>query len=926
MMMTMKGAGLIRPPMTRLLLVGLLIWNLGPLIDDGVDGFLLPTPTCFIVPKTIRRLDYKAVITSTRLNVLEQQPLEGPSKSSNDNKRRGYKKPIRKITIADLKKEVLKDPTLLGGKSITKKKASRTRRRVENPKQTYLYATQRKRLEREGKIANSSNNNDDDDDGDKSEGRPDVAMVGTVTSGGANTPAVVARQMGIPNSANQHCDALVDTVEPEILGRIRVGEDESGSGAYAYLINKPAGWSILGTSRTQKDQKSTHPSSSLSSLSTGVDSHKVRRNGVKNDQDQTKGLDSFTTEERSQIETEGGSIIEQSDPSYEDMIPGWSDVAKMTKEQRMDAGIEDEDYDPEDILHFDESDILALLSPEELEEYEAAKQEQRTNRKEKMPSRNALERYVSMEEEGLDPASVENVKRILARNSSNRKDVASFSPFQRPSVVSWIKNKKSAEGTPVRGGKFWTALAGATDVDDSGVVLLCPKTSTDKLFVEYAEYVAVVGTGSFLAPKLKKGTSKEIPTESIDIDIIGRVKKGREGDICQTVRFVISEQVSSCSSIRDPAQARFEDGIRGDPAAHPFDRRAPRRLIHCNSMAVSSLISDESVTVETQLPDDIAILSDRLNNHKFRKGSFLGRQALHSNPLTNAYREINGVADGFPGWTVDRYGKWLFVQHDEKEYRGPLPSIHDGNTMGVYMLAANRDRGAMGSKDNIRPILLEGQPSPEIIPILENGITYHVSIDRDLSTGIFLDQRPQRAWLSRHCNENTQVLNCFAHCGAFSVAAATAGASTVSLDLNKKWLDRIGPQLEANGIAFDERHDCINGDCFEWLEKFSKRGETFDIVILDPPSSSVGKKKRRWSVKNDMDELVQLAAPLVKKGGLLWTTTNSGSISPMKFANLCRKGFDDAGVSAKLERIQPMPLDFPSVGAQPVKNLVWRIN
>jgi 23S rRNA (cytosine1962-C5)-methyltransferase len=222
---------------------------------------------------------------------------------------------------------------------------------------------------------------------------------------------------------------------------------------------------------------------------------------------------------------------------------------------------------------------------------------------------------------------------------------------------------------------------------------------------------------------------------------------------------------------------------------------------------------------------------------------------------------------------------------------------------------------------------LEGNPAPEMIPILENGVTYLVSLDRDLSTGIFLDQRPQRAWLTRNCCADTHVLNCFAHTGAFSVAAAAAGASTVSIDLGKKWLDRLPEQLQSNGIDFDERHDCIYGDCFDWLTRLAKRGEKYDIVILDPPSSSVGgRKKKRWSVKNDMDELVALAASLVKKGGLLWTTTNSASVPPIKFARLCRKGLEAAGFdSAKLERIQPMPVDFPTVGSQPVKNFVWRI-
>ena len=74
-------------------------------------------------------------------------------------------------------------------------------------------------------------------------------------------------------------------------------------------------------------------------------------------------------------------------------------------------------------------------------------------------------------------------------------------------------------------------------------------------------------------------------------------------------------------------------------------------------MAVSSLVCDETVEAETEnFTDDIMIISDRLNGHKFQKASFLGRQSLHNNPLTNAYREINGAADGLPGWIVDQYG------------------------------------------------------------------------------------------------------------------------------------------------------------------------------------------------------------------------------------------------------------------------------
>ena len=136
----------------------------------------------------------------------------------------------------------------------------------------------------------------------------------------------------------------------------------------------------------------------------------------------------------------------------------------------------------------------------------------------------------------------------------------------------------------------------------------------------------------------------------------------------------------------------------------------------------------------------------------------------------------------------------------------------------------------MGSRDRVRPVLFEGQPDPEVFPILENGVTYHMSLSKDLSTGIFLDQRANRAWLTWNCKEKTHILNSFAHCGSFSAAAAMAGASTVSLDLSKKWLDLVQPQLEANCVSFDERQDCIFGGS----RNFAKGVRNLILLFLIP--------------------------------------------------------------------------------------------
>ena len=120
------------------------------------------------------------------------------------------------------------------------------------------------------------------------------------------------------------------------------------------------------------------------------------------------------------------------------------------------------------------------------------------------------------------------------------------------------------EGAPIRGGKFWTALAGASEVDDTGLVLLVPKENTNNVFVDYTEYIAVVGNGNNIDPKANKDAGKDIPKEAVSIDLISKLKRNREGDVTHTVRCVVSEHVSSCSSVIGHVQAQFDDGIRGD--------------------------------------------------------------------------------------------------------------------------------------------------------------------------------------------------------------------------------------------------------------------------------------------------------------------------------------------------------------------------
>ena len=292
---------------------------------------------------------------------------------------------------------------------------------------------------------------------------------------------------------------------------------------------------------------------------------------------------------------------------------------------------------------------------------------------------------------------------------------------------------------------------------------------------------------------------------------------------------------------------------------------------------------------------------------------------------------------------MDRYGEHLLVQRPEdvpaRERDAALAAIDAAHAptaaSSVYEIVTRVDRSRGGQPP---PKLIRGPGVAGPFEVLEHGTAFRVELgEKKLSTGLFLDQRPQRLWLRRHA-ANLTVLNLFAHAGAYSAAAAAGGAArTLSVDCDRNWLAYLAPSLEANGVANGPRepvgevHDCIYGDCFDWLKRLAKRGETFDVVILDPPSTSTVNKKR-WSAARDYGALATLAAPLVAPNGRLFCTTNSRKLLPRKFARTCGLALKDFAATAPaikdvvLERVAPPAVDYPTrSGAPPeVKNLVFR--
>lgn len=295
-------------------------------------------------------------------------------------------------------------------------------------------------------------------------------------------------------------------------------------------------------------------------------------------------------------------------------------------------------------------------------------------------------------------------------------------------------------------------------------------------------------------------------------------------------------------------------------------------------------------------------------------------------PETTAYRLVNGAGDGLPGFTLDRYGESLVLNCYDPHLDPASPALRllleaVGQLwpqLPVYGKFRPRQASNLDRREEVTapelplrgPALGATRAAPAETTIRENGLAYLIRPGEGLSPGLFLDMREIRARLAGLAAGKT-VLNCFAFTGAFGLVAAKNGAArALNLDAGARALDWAKQNYRLNGLTPDD-YDFVTGDVFDWLNRFARRGQTFDVVILDPPSFSTIKKSR-WAAEKDYGALAALAAKSVAGGGLLVACTNHAGLSRRQFRQMVMGALEGAGRPYEVAGYYHEPeLDFP---------------
>jgi 23S rRNA (cytosine1962-C5)-methyltransferase len=306
------------------------------------------------------------------------------------------------------------------------------------------------------------------------------------------------------------------------------------------------------------------------------------------------------------------------------------------------------------------------------------------------------------------------------------------------------------------------------------------------------------------------------------------------------------------------------------------------------------------------------------------------RTPILEDGITDTCRLIFSESDYLPGLIVDKYADHLSLQILTSGMENVKPIIVD-ELQKLLNPASIFDRSDASSREHegMQPSfgILAGNQPPELVEVVENGLRYGINIAEGQKSGFYCDQRENRRVLAHYANEKN-VLDCFCYTGGFTLNCFQNDAKSVtSVDSSALAIETLKSNLVLN--EFDQlEHRAIQSDVNKQLRKFREDGETFDVIILDPPKYAPSRSALDRAARAYKD-LNRLAMLLLTPGGLLATYSCSGAMDMTTFKQIIAWAALDAGKQVQFIHQFCQPGDHPVSATFPegeyLKGLLCRV-
>lgn len=387
------------------------------------------------------------------------------------------------------------------------------------------------------------------------------------------------------------------------------------------------------------------------------------------------------------------------------------------------------------------------------------------------------------------------------------------------------------------------------------------------------------------------GPGKETPTL--------RLKPGREKSLLRRHPWIFSGAV---------------ERAKGDPALGEsvavLDARGA--FLAWAAYSPHSQISARVWSFEQEFAIGPALIRQRLQQ------ALALRSRCAPRTMAEGERLVHAESDGLPGVVVDRFAQRLVVQFNSAGAHRWRDCIAD-TLIELTGLTDLHDRSddEMLEQEGLPAFggPLRGVAQGTTTEFQENGLSFVADAGEGHKTGFYLDQRVNRALLREQVRDK-EVLDCFCYTGGFTVNALAGGARAVTaVDASQPALGRVGDHLARNGLD-PAAAELVCDDVFQLLRRYRDAARSFDVIILDPPKFAPRAAFAERAARGYKD-INLLAFKLLRPGGLLFTFSCSGGVSPDLFQKIVAGAALDAGADARIvHRLaaspdHPIALPFP---------------
>lgn len=176
--------------------------------------------------------------------------------------------------------------------------------------------------------------------------------------------------------------------------------------------------------------------------------------------------------------------------------------------------------------------------------------------------------------------------------------------------------------------------------------------------------------------------------------------------------------------------------------------------------------------------------------------------------------------------------------------------------------------------------------------------TFNLKLMSFKHTGLFPEQAYNWNYIEdiikKSKRNDIKVLNLFAYTGAASIAALHAGASVVHVDSSRGMIDWAKENVKSSNLD-DKPIRFLQDDVVKFVKREIRRGNKYDIIIMDPPSFGRGASGEVWDIEKSLFELVSLCKELLSENPLMFLINSyTTGLSKSVFENVLKIVLQDS--------------------------------